>query len=129
MAAARCTVNRSTGFTPNRLMLGREVTQPLQLMTGVPEEQAPIQEFVEQVQLEMKKAHEIARQTLQGSQMRQKRDYDIHANAATYAIGDVVLLMNSASKIGQCRKLAALWKGPFVIVQVLTPVLYRIASS
>ena len=110
-------------------MLGREVTQPLQLMRGVPEEQAPMQEFVEQVQLEMKKAHEIARQTLQGSQMRQKRDYEIHANAATDAIGDVVLLMNSASKVGQCRKLAALWKGPFVIVQVLTPVLYRIASS
>ena len=40
-----------------------------------------------------------------------------------------MLLMNSASKTGQCRKLAALWKGPFVIVQVLTPVLYRIASS
>ena len=129
MAAARCTVNRSTGFTPNRLMLGREVTQPLQLMTGVPEERDPMQEFVEQVQLEMKNTHEIARQTLQGSQMRQKRDYDIHANAATYAIGDVVMLMNSASKVGRSRKLTALWKGPFVIVQVLTPVLYRIPSS
>ena len=72
MAAVRCTVNRSTGFTPNRLMLGREVTQPLQLMTGVPEERDPMQEFVEQVQLEMKKAHEIARQTLQGSQNDKK---------------------------------------------------------
>ena len=110
-------------------MLGREVTQPLQLMTGVPGDQAPMLEFVEQVQLEMEKAHEIVRQTLQDSQMRQKRDYDIHVNAATYAIGDVVMLMNSASKVGQCRKLAALWNGPFVIVQVLTPVLYRIASS
>ena len=110
-------------------MLGREVTQSIQLMTGVPGDQAPMQEFVEQVQLEMKKEHEIARQTLQESQMRQKRDYDIHVNSATYAIGELVLLMNSASKVGQCRKLAALWKGPFVIVQVLTPVLYRIASS
>ena len=80
-----------------------------------------MQEFVEQVQLEMKKAHEIARQTLQGSQMWQKRDDDIHSNASTYAIVDVVLLMNSASKVGQCRKLTALWKGPFVIRQVLSP--------
>ena len=110
-------------------MLGREVTQPLQLMTGVPGDQAPMLEFVEQVQLEMEKAHEIVRQTLQESQMRQKRDYDIHVNAATYTIGDVALLMKSASKARQCRKLAALWKGSFVIVQVLTPVLYRIASS
>ena len=83
MAAVRCTVNRLTGFTPNRLMLGREVTQLLQLMTGVPGEQASMQEFVEQVKLEMKKAHEIARRTVQGSQMRQKRDYDIHTNATT----------------------------------------------
>ena len=88
-----------------------------------------MQEFVEQVQLEMKKAHEIARQTLQGSQMWQKRDDDIHSNASTYAIVDVVLLMNSASKVGQCRKLTALWKGPFVIRQVLSPVLYQIMWS
>ena len=45
-------------------MLGREVTQPLQLMTGVPGDQAPMLEFVEQVQLEMEKAHEIVRQVL-----------------------------------------------------------------
>jgi len=28
--AMRASVNRSTGFTPNKLMLGREVTQPAQ---------------------------------------------------------------------------------------------------
>ena len=50
MAAVRCTTNHSTDFNPNRLTLGREVIQPLQLMMGVAKEQAPLQVFVEQVQ-------------------------------------------------------------------------------
>ncbi|GFN73644.1 Pol polyprotein [Plakobranchus ocellatus] len=35
-AALRTSVNRNTGFTPNRLMLGREVTTPLELMFPLP---------------------------------------------------------------------------------------------
>ena len=34
VGAIRATVNRSTGFTPNRMMLGREVMMPLDLMLG-----------------------------------------------------------------------------------------------
>ena len=36
----RTTVNRSTGFTPNRMMLGREVMMPLDLMLGSDGEEA-----------------------------------------------------------------------------------------
>ena len=38
--AIRATVNRSTGFTPNRMMLGREVMMPLDLMLGSDGEEA-----------------------------------------------------------------------------------------
>ena len=34
MVVIRATVNRGTGFTPNRMMLGREVMIPLHLMLG-----------------------------------------------------------------------------------------------
>ena len=34
VGAIRATVNRSTGFTPNGMMLGREVMMPLDLMSG-----------------------------------------------------------------------------------------------
>ena len=34
MGAIRATVNISTGFTPNRIMLGREVMMPLDMMLG-----------------------------------------------------------------------------------------------
>ena len=38
--AMRATVNRSTGFTPNRMMLVREVRMPLDLMLGSDGEEA-----------------------------------------------------------------------------------------
>ena len=34
VGAIRATVTRSTGFTPNRMMLGRELMMPLDLMLG-----------------------------------------------------------------------------------------------
>ena len=40
MGAIRATVKRSTGFTPNRMMLGREVMMPLGLMLGSDKEKA-----------------------------------------------------------------------------------------
>ena len=42
VGAIRAIVNRSTGFTPNRMMLGREVMMPLDLMLGSEGEEAKI---------------------------------------------------------------------------------------
>ena len=40
VGAIRATVNRRTSFTPNRMMLGREVMMPLDLMLGSDGEEA-----------------------------------------------------------------------------------------
>ena len=87
MAAVRFSVNNSTGFTPNQLMLGREVTQPLLLMAGVREERTSVHAFVEKIHGEMQRIHELTREALQEQRRRQKRDYDIQARAAKYAVG------------------------------------------
>jgi hypothetical protein len=55
--AIRCTITRSTGFTPNRLMLGREVMQPLELMTGVQAPQAPTSSYVAKLEKDLHSAH------------------------------------------------------------------------
>ena len=67
--AIRSTVNRQTGFTPNFLMLGREVLQPIDLMLnpGCGEEQK-----------------------LQQSQRRQKRDYDLCLEERKYSVDEAV---------------------------------------
>ena len=98
-------------------------------MAGVREERAPVHAFVEAIQGEMQRIHELTQEALQKQQKRQKRDYDINARSAKNAVGDVVLLMNSATRVGQSKKLKPLWKGPFIIMQAISPVLYQIALS
>ena len=82
--AIRSSVNRSTGFTPNYLMLGREVMRPLDLMLpkifgDVCSREA---NFVTKYQTAFQRDHEIARQNLKAAQFRQKRDYDVTAGLA-----------------------------------------------
>ena len=127
--AIRSTVNRGTGFTPNKLMLGREVYQPLELVCGVEREEKPVYEYIQQLERDMSDAHITARKALKSGQCRQKRDYDVNIHTTKYKVGDAVLLVNSATKIGQCKKLQPLWLGPFLIVEVISNILYKISGQ
>ena len=77
---------------------------------------------------EMEKIHHIARKHLGASQRRQKRDYDVQLREHRYHLGDLVYRLNSASKIGQSSKLNAPWDGPLLVVEVISPVLYRVSG-
>ena len=74
VGAIRATVNRSTGFTPNRMMLGREVMMPLDLMLGSEGEEAKIGgTFRADFKDGWVEAHRKAREILEGVQRRQKK--------------------------------------------------------
>ena len=127
--AIRSTLNRSTGFTPNKLMLGREVTQPLELLLGIEHREEATSEYVKALEEDMRVSHEAARTALKSEQKRRKKDYSVSTYETSYEVGDAVLLANSATKIGQCKKLKALWLGPFLIERKISPVLFQIASQ
>ena len=114
---SRGSVNRSTGFTPNMLMLGREVNTPAQLMfpNGM-EKHEDYGEYVSGLMKTMENAHECARSTLKTSLKRMKRNYDLHVLLRPYAEGDIVYLLDMASVKGKSRKLLVPWKGPVLIV-------------
>lgn len=127
--ALRATRNRQTGYTPNMLMLGREVVQPIDVLLGtaaVNQPEISPQGYVTELRSSLAQVHAMARNALQSSQAIQKRDYDIKVRAQVYNSGDLVYELNSAMKVGQCRKLQPVWKGPFLVVDVLSPVLIRI---
>jgi transposase InsO family protein len=128
MSALRSTVNRTTGFTPNMLMLGRETTQPLDLMTGFFPESTTLPVFIQRLQSDLSKAHRMAREALQSHQVRQKKEYDLRTVSQKFNVGDLVYLANSATKVGQCKKLSSVWLGPYLVIEVLSPVLMRVAS-
>ena len=124
-AAIRATVHRQTGFTPNRMMLGREVNGPLELMLGSGNSKIENEEeYVATLSRKIENAHELVRKHLKSSQKRQKQDYDVNLKQYRYEPGDLVYEINSSLKVGVCQKLEKIWKGPLLVVKVLSPLLY-----
>ena len=123
--ALRSSVNRSTGFTPNKLMLGREVNIPADLMFP-PKQKDPkgVEEYVTDLAGLIRKAHEVARNSLKTSQKAMKRNYDLRVLQRTYREGDLIYMLDIATTKGSCKKLSPPWKGPGIITRVITPSLF-----
>ena len=126
--ALRATVNRSTGFTANRLMLGRDVNLPSDLLYPPPRRPNPedLGEYCAGLREAMGRAQETARGTLRAQLKRRKRDYDVHSYRRQYSEGDLVYLLDTAKIKGVCKKLSPPWKGPARIAQRMSPDLYRV---
>ena len=75
MMAYRSAQHETTGCTPNRLMLGREVTTPLDLIYEPPlaVKSIPSNMWAWELQERMEHAHKIVRQNVLGEILRQKR--------------------------------------------------------
>ena len=71
--ALRSCVNRDTDYTPNKLMLGREVCQPADLLYPLKQEDLGNGKTQDQYLAEL----EIARDKLKGALKRMSRGYDL----------------------------------------------------
>ena len=92
MCAYRATRNESTGFSPNHLFLGREVTLPIDLMFRNPEE-VPYgchNEYVEWIRGAMTESFHRAREHLKQSAIRQKKNYDHRTQDHEFEVGSLV---------------------------------------
>ena len=131
-SAIRATVNRSTGFTPNMLMLGREVRCPIDLMLKLGEgggEPGRLEnKFIKEMEETWRTAHILAREELCMAQRRQKDYYDLRKRVVRFKVGDVVLRKNNAGVVGGSKKLNPVWKGEWVIVEVKSPVLFKVKN-
>lgn len=72
----------------------------------------------------MENIYHIVQKNLKTSAERQKRDYDSRAVEHSYVKGDVVY-----KKVEAGRKLDDKYSGPFVIVEVLSPAVYKIQNK
>ncbi len=127
-SAIRSTVSDSTGETPNRMMLGRETLQPIDLMIPTRHSEVDVDpaDYVSRLEKEMSEIHHMVRQSLREKQARQKRNYDLKSYCRTYTVGDLVYKLDDSTEIGVSKKLKPPWVGPYLIVEVLTPNLYRV---
>ena len=127
--ALRATVNESTGYTPNMMMLGREVDVPLDLLAGKSPDDTPSEstaEYVKNLQQTLHNVHSFAREQLGARLHRRKKNYDRKEFKSSYEVGDLVYVLNSASKKGHSRKLQPIYCGPYLVTHQISDILYQI---
>ncbi|MCG7866651.1 MAG: DDE-type integrase/transposase/recombinase [Candidatus Thiodiazotropha taylori] len=137
MMAYRASVHAATKKTPNLLMLGREITLPLEVVTGHPESCGGSQdqvhvdedEYLEGLRSNMVKVHDVARRNLKIQSTYQKRHYDLKAKKQSFEPGQPVWLYHPTRRVGVCSKLTSKWKGPYVIIRKLDDITYLVKNS
>ncbi|CAF1088285.1 unnamed protein product [Didymodactylos carnosus] len=101
--AIRAAINESTGQTPAFLMYGRELKLPLDLMYG-PEVDVldelrssdEVRANKERLKGILESAHELAKENLEIARENQKSSYDLHRKNVQFAVGEKVLMTNTA---------------------------------
>ena len=132
--AYRSSPQESTGETPSMLMLGRELSLPIDLTMEAPRQEETVDspsetDYAYQLRKRMQRAHQRARENLAESARRQKRTYDQKAEGSRFGVGDFVWLHNTARTKGLSPKLQRRWHGPYLIVGKLSDVTYRIQQA
>lgn len=102
MMAYRSSVHESTGFSPNEMMLGREVLLPLDLVIWQAEPTGnSTTEYADRLSEQMERIHQFARQHLKLSSDCQKRNYDHRpVNQHQYNRGGCSLVVQSPEEEG-----------------------------
>lgn len=119
MMAYRTAVHDTSGNTPAKLMLGRDLRLPVDLLTGRPDNE-PLSEATDyaiDLQEKLERVHDFARNNLKLKSDKMKEYYDASSQDETLNEGDPVWLYNPARKKGLSPKLMRPWQGPYIIVK------------
>ena len=126
LMAYRASPHESTGLTPNKMMFGREVDLPIDVICGQPKEgHADASDYVDGLRQRLESAHEMARIQLKKSACYQSRHYNLKADKAEYDVGGTVMARVGTKKVGLSPKLQPKWDGPYIITHLLSDVVVR----
>lgn len=131
LMAYRATPHETSGLTPNELMLGRELSMPIDIQVGLPPESEPQEEslYLANLRDRLEDAYAIARENLKLGAERQKRYYDLKADTHKFRPGDLVWLLNQSRRKGRCPKLQRKWHGPMLVETRVNDVTYKLRIS
>ena len=131
MMAYRSSVHESTGYTPQFLDFGQELSLPLHCMYPKPQENntSDIHEIVHNKQQAFQRAFELIRRKLNTKQKRRNAIYNKKVHGPTYKEGQKVLLYHPAIAVGTTSKFASPWKSPYNIEKCLNDVTFRIKEE
>ena len=128
--AYNSTPHTSTGFEPNRLMLGRNTYMPAdRMMPHNPSRRCKsITEFARELDLAVRHAHQVAREHTHRAATAQKKYYDRTAHLKHYKVGEKVQLKVFRKEKG-VGKFADRFEGPYYVLDVISDVNFRIIRA
>lgn len=133
MAAYRAAKHESTGFSPNRLIFGRENAAPLDLVLGETfadqEHYHSYDDYVAEIQDRIRKAHILARQCLSSAAERRKNEYDVRVKSSNFVAGQWVWYLYPRRRVNENPKWNRHYQGPFLITAVIPPSDYVIQRT
>uniref|UniRef100_A0A8C5Q426 Gypsy retrotransposon integrase-like protein 1 n=1 Tax=Leptobrachium leishanense TaxID=445787 RepID=A0A8C5Q426_9ANUR len=127
--AYNSTESDATGYSPYRLMFGREARLPVDLAFGLSLDQTSVvfhRNYVDRLRKNLASSFEQARLTSGNREQRNKRNYDLKVRIQDLQPGDRVLLKNLGA--AERQKLADRWSSQVYIVckQLLGLPVYQI---
>jgi hypothetical protein len=124
----RASVHSSTGVTPALLMLGKEIRLPVDIAFPPVQEKCDdtYEGHAEKLEKSLNMASEFARKHLRLSWDTMKSHSQVTRKAQEIDVSRPVLLFSPVVPKGYTPKLASLWKGPYEVMEKLSPYLFRI---
>ena len=136
MMAYRSAVHESLKCSPCEMMLGRNVELPIDFLLGVPPDaendnpERPATAYAQELQERLKLVHDYARQNIKIASETQKKNYDHRCDGRPlFERGEAVWLHNPQRKKGVCPKLSCTWEGPYLVIERLCDVVYKIQKT
>lgn len=118
--------NETTGFSPFELLYGRHVRGPLSILKEQweePEEcQTSVLSYLLETREKLKMFSELAHKNEVIAKGKQKVYYDKKAKHRDIKVGSKVLVLLPTS----ASKLMAQWKGPYTVIEKVSPVDYKV---
>ena len=125
--AYNTSVHMSTNYTPHYLMFGREALLPVDLQFGLSfiDTVSPDQ-YTRQLQNRLSYAYRVTRERLGVAQDWQQILYNWTIHGKPFTAGDLVWLHSTVIPSESHRKLHHPWTGPYVVLEKLSDINYRI---
>jgi len=127
MAAYRASEHSATGFSPNKIMLGRECRAPIDLVLGTPGDPDVVfspDKFVRNKQEQMIYCYAAVREHLGESAQRRKHTYDMTVKPKRFQIGQKVWYYYPRRYKSRSPKWQRFYTGPFEVIRQIGPLNY-----
>ena len=127
LAAYRASEHSATGYSPNKIMLGRENRAPIDLVLGaqsLESMQFSHVAYVEQMQKDMLYSYAEVRKTLGKAAQRRKFTYDLSVKPKHFKIGDRVLYLYPRRYRSRSPKWQRNYIGPYEVIKQISPLNY-----